>query len=46
MTGALWALQQLNTGLVSGAVPLPSGVDADDATKALVTLYFLVVGGG
>ena len=42
MTGALWGLQQVNEALQAQAV-LPGGVSADDATKSLVTLFFLVV---
>lgn len=44
MTGALWALQQLCNALTSGAISLPLDISAADTDKALVTLFFLVVG--
>lgn len=44
MTGALWALQQLCNALTSGAISLPLDMSAADTDKALVTLFFLVVG--
>lgn len=41
MTGALWVLQQVADSLASGSIPLP--VEGDDAAKAVVTLFWLVV---
>lgn len=43
MTGALFGLQQVTSALSSSAVELPGGIDGSDASKGLVTLFFLVV---
>lgn len=41
MTGVLWTLQRLSDALSSADIP--GGASADDVTKGIVILFFLVV---